>query len=90
MAGYIYILTNPSFPDYVKLGFATNIDKRLRQLNRSECIPFAFRVYATYETPTELSDLSLHKIIDKLNPNLRSIDIFNGKPRKKEFYAMTA
>ena len=90
MAGYIYILTNPSFPDYVKLGFATNMEKRLKQLNRSECIPFAFRVYATYETPTELSDLSLHKIIDKLNPNLRSIDIFNGKPRKKEFYAMTA
>lgn len=41
-AGVIYILTNPSFPDYVKIGYATNIEKRLTQLNRSECIPFAF------------------------------------------------
>ena len=49
--GYIYILTNPSFPDYVKIGFATNIENRLRQLNRSETIPYAFRVYAVYKTP---------------------------------------
>ena len=48
-AGVIYILTNPSFPEYVKIGYASNIEKRLAQLNRSECIPFAFRVYAVYE-----------------------------------------
>lgn len=46
--GVIYILTNPSFPEYVKIGYADDIDKRLQRLNRSECIPFAFRVYATY------------------------------------------
>ena len=46
--GVIYILTNPSFPQYVKIGYADNIEARLRQLNNSECIPFAFRVYATY------------------------------------------
>lgn len=34
-AGVIYILTNPSFPDYVKIGYATNIENRLKQLNRS-------------------------------------------------------
>ena len=44
--GVIYILTNPSFPEYVKIGYADDINKRLSQLNRSECIPFAFRVYA--------------------------------------------
>ena len=36
--GVIYILTNPSFPDYVKIGYATDIEKRLTQLNRSECM----------------------------------------------------
>ena len=41
--GVIYILTNPSFPDYVKIGYADDIDKRLKQLNRSECIPFCFQ-----------------------------------------------
>lgn len=87
--GFIYILTNPSFPDYVKIGYADNVEKRLVDLNRSECIPFAFRVYATYAVPKRLTDLSLHNLIDKLNPTLRAIDTFNGKPRKKEFYAMS-
>ncbi len=87
--GVIYILTNPSFPDYVKIGYADNVEKRLIDLNRSECIPFAFRIYATYEVPKRLTDLSLHNLIDKLNPTLRAIDTFNGKPRKKEFYAMS-
>ena len=87
--GVIYILTNPSFPDYVKIGYADDIDKRLHQLNRSECIPFAFRVYATYEVNSRLSDLKIHSIIDKLNPTLRSIDNFDGQKRVREFYAMT-
>ena len=87
--GVIYILTNPSFPDYVKIGYADDIDRRLKELNRSECIPFAFRVYATYEVTSRLSDLKIHSIIDKLNPNLRSIDNFNGQKRVREFYAMS-
>ena len=88
--GVIYILTNPSFPDYVKIGYADDIEKRLKQLNRSECIPFAFRVYATYEVSSRLSDLKIHSIIDKLNPNLRSVESFDGKQRVREFYAMSA
>ena len=87
--GVIYILTNPSFPEFVKIGYADNIDRRLKELNRSECIPFAFRVYATYEVSSRLSDLKIHTIIDKLNPNLRSIDNFNGQKRVREFYAMS-
>lgn len=87
--GVIYILTNPSFPEYVKIGYADNIDKRLKQLNRSECTPFAFRIYATYEVNSRLSDLKIHSIIDKLNPHLRSIENNDGKRRVREFYAMT-
>ena len=88
--GVIYILTNPSFPDYVKIGYANNIERRLKQLNRSETIPFAFRVYAVYEVDGELTDRELHKLIDKLNPDLRTIETFDGKERVKEFYAMSA
>lgn len=88
--GYIYILTNPSFPDYVKIGYADNVENRLQQLNRSECIPFAFRVYAKYAVSSRLSDIKVHAIIDKLNPNLRSIEHFNGQKRVREFYAMSA
>ena len=88
--GVIYILTNPSFPDYVKIGYAHNIETRLKQLNRSETIPFAFRVYAVYAVESELTDKELHKLIDKLNPDLRTIENFDGKERVKEFYAMSA
>ena len=88
--GVIYILTNPSFPEYVKIGYADNVEKRLARLNKSECIPFAFRIYATYEVESRLSDKKVHEIIDKLNPSLRSIDIFGGKKRVREFYAMEA
>lgn len=88
-AGVIYILTNPSFKEYVKIGYADNVETRLKQLNNSECIPFAFRVYATYEVEDRLTDIKLHSLIDQLNPNLRSIDNVNGKKRVREFYAMS-
>lgn len=84
----IYILTNPSFKEYVKIGYAKDMTQRLAQLNRSECLPFAFHVYATYEVPCKLSDLKVHDIIDCLAPNLRAIETFNGKIKKREFYAM--
>lgn len=87
--GVIYILTNPSFPEYVKIGYADDLKQRLSQLNRSECIPFAFRVYATYEVDSRLSDKKIHSIIDRINPELRAIDNFNGQKRVREFYAMT-
>ncbi len=86
--GVIYILTNPSFSEYVKIGYATDIEKRLKHLNRSETIPYAFRVYATYDVETELTDKELHRLIDMLNPDLRTIETFDGKTRTKEFYAM--
>ena len=86
--GYIYILTNPSFPEYVKIGYADDVEARLKALNRSECTPFAFRVYATYQVNTRLTDMKIHDVIDKINPTLRSIDTVNGKKRVREFYAM--
>lgn len=43
--GYIYVLTNTSFPEYVKIGYADNVDERVAQLNRSECTPFSFKKY---------------------------------------------
>ena len=33
--------------------------------------------------------MKIHSIIDKLNPDLRSIDNFNGQKRVREFYAMS-
>ena len=75
--GVIYILTNPSFPQYVKIGYADNVESRLKQLNNSECIPFAFRIYATYEDlgaeairRLEVEDFPAVVIIDSEGNNL--------------------
>ena len=87
--GVIYIFTNPSFPQYVKIGYATDVKQRLDELNRSSAVPFAFRIYATYEVDSTLSDKKLHSILDKLNPELRSTEEIDGKRRIREFYAMT-
>ena len=70
--GVIYILINPSFPQYVKIGYADNVESRLKDLNRSECIPFAFRIYATYEVEERLTDLKLHALIDQLSQPSRA------------------
>jgi hypothetical protein len=89
LKGFIYVFTNPSFPQYVKIGYATDVKQRLDELNRSTAVPFAFRVYATYEVDSALSDKKLHSILDKLNPELRSMEEVDGKRRICEFYAMT-
>ena len=88
--GVIYILTNPAFPQYVKIGYAQDLETRLKQLNRSETIPDAFRASAVYDVESELTDKDLHAIIDSINPDLRTIENFDGKKRVKEFYAMSA
>ena len=87
--GYIYVLTNPSFEAYVKIGYAKDVQSRVDILNRSSAVPFAFRVYATYEVDSDLSDKKLHSILDKLNPDLRSMEEIDGKRRIREFYAMS-
>ena len=88
--GVIYVLTNPSFPEYVKIGYADNLERRLKEFNNSSCLPFAFRVYCVYEVDDRLTDKKLHSMIDKLNPDLRAIETFDGKPRVREFYNMSA
>ena len=90
IGGFIYVLTNPSFPEYVKIGYADNVDERISQLNRSECTPFAFRKYATLHVASRLADKNIHKIIDTFKPELRAKENINGKMRIREFFAMSA
>ena len=89
ICGVIYILTNPSFPNYVKIGYSKNVMERINKLNNSEAIPFGFRLHATYEVETQSADKILHKIIDKLNADLRSVDKINNRQRVREFYLMS-
>lgn len=87
--GVIYILTNPSFREYVKIGYADDVKVRVSQLNTSECTPFAFRIYATLNVPNRLADKGIHALIDKFKPELRAKDNVNGKIRVREFFAIS-
>lgn len=88
--GVIYILTNPSFPQFVKIGYADDVLDRVATLNNNPGLPYSFRIYATYDVKERLEDLKLHKIIDTLNPTLRCQEEVNGKQRVREFFAMSA
>lgn len=84
--GVIYILTNPSFPEYVKIGYANDVKERVKQLNNSEAVPFSFHIYATFDVTERLTDKKLHNLIDTLNPELRSKEKIGDKIRVREFY----
>ena len=68
--GYIYIMTNPALRDMVKIGYATDVESRRKQLSTT-ALPYEYEIYATYETTGRLEDKKLHKMIDNLNPDLR-------------------
>lgn len=79
--GDIYILVNPAFPDLVKIGYADDVQKRLKALNRNSGLPDPFHCYAIYRVKKRLEDLKLHSLIDALDGSLRH-------SRNREFYEM--
>ena len=87
--GVIYILKNPAF-DYIKIGYADDINDRLKKLNDKTAVPFSYRLYAYYKVNHRLEDKTIHKIIDKLNPSLRAKENIDGKERIREFFDMSA
>lgn len=62
-SGVIYILTNPSFPQFVKIGYADDVLDRVAILNSNPGLPYSFRIFATYEVNTTLqSKINLMKV----------------------------
>ena len=79
--GYIYIMTNPALKDMVKIGYATDVEQRRKQLSTT-ALPYDYEVYATYETEGHLEDKKLHNMIDNLNSDLRV-------SKSREFFIMS-
>lgn len=79
--GYIYVMTNPALHNMVKIGYSKDVEERRRKLSTT-ALPFEYEVFATYETEGKLEDKILHKLIDKLNPDLKV-------SKNREFYMMT-
>jgi len=69
-AGVIYILVNPAFPNLIKIGYADDVEKRVKSFNRNSGLPDSYHVYATYIVKKRLEDLKLHTFIDSLDSDL--------------------
>lgn len=50
---------------------------------------FVIAVVCPAAIPSVLADRKLHAIIDQLNPDLRAVEVRDGKTRAREFYAMS-
>ncbi len=45
----IYVLTNPAFPDHVKIGKTKNVERRVKELSRHSGVPEPFEIYYACE-----------------------------------------
>ena len=82
---FIYVLTNETFSghDWVKIGYATDVERRRRELSTT-ALPYPYQIYVTYEIPatSKIADKVLHKLITQLNPDLRLA-------KNREFFEMS-
>lgn len=85
-AGYVYILTNPSFKeDWVKIGKTSlSVEQRVKQLDTT-AVPLPFEIYATMKTSKfNEAEKLIHDFISTFT-NLRireKREFFNIKPEK--------
>jgi hypothetical protein len=87
----VYILTNPSFNGWVKIGMTdrNDISERLAELNRPPNLPLSFRAYALYHVENALAvEKSIHKVIDMVDYSLHARETSeSGKIiREREFF----
>lgn len=81
--GVVYVLVNPAFANLVKIGYADDVEKRLKSLNSNSGLPDPYHCYAIYKVKKRLEDLKLHGLIDSLDSSLRHA-------KNREFYEMSA
>lgn len=84
----VYLLSNDSVPNWVKIGRTKQIDRRLKELyNKS--VPTPFKLEAVLETDTleksSVLERSIHSVLDTINPDLRK----NTEATKREFFNMS-
>ena len=64
---YIYLITNPAFPGWVKIGQTVDIERRLSEFQCSAPNnSYPFECHASFEAPGDLSDKNLHGVLRHL------------------------
>lgn len=68
---YVYILTNPAMPEFVKVGITNNIERRKKDLYKKTCVPLPFECFAhivvkpTSKVSAATLEKNLHKLLSK-------------------------
>jgi len=91
--GIVYILTNPSFDGWVKIGMSArnDIEARLAELNRPTNLPLSYRAYAIYEVekPQEV-EKHIHNLFDIIDESLHAREtLSSGRIREREFFRIS-
>lgn len=63
---YVYLLTNPAMPEWIKVGKTNNIEKRIRDLSKKTAVPLPFECEAALKVPAEnvfKVEKSLHDLL---------------------------
>jgi len=73
---YLYVLSNKSMPNIIKVGFTTrSLDERLAELNSSTSVPSRFKV----EYFVEVSDGMSYNVEQKVHSALKAMGHHHGK-----------
>lgn len=78
MSDFVYILTNPTMPDLVKIGCTSNLEERLRSLSSHSGVPVPFECYYCGEVDNglEIENRLLKGLGDhRINPKREFLQI---------------
>ena len=68
----VYILANPSFPDFIKIGRCTDIDQRLASLSSNTALPLPFEcIFACTVDDPKTVEQTLHRAFSEHRVNPR-------------------
>lgn len=60
-AGYVYVIKNPAFPAYIKIGMTTNLNNRMKELSSTN-VPEDYTCIAVFECENAYkTESTLHK-----------------------------
>jgi len=85
---FVYLLSNESIPNWIKIGKSKCITRRLKELYNTS-VPLPFKLEDSIEVECEQSSFelekSIHSIIDTINPKVRK----NTKANRREFFKLS-